>query len=236
MEPLKSFIRTYYWVYAFVLLSFAAMAIFTSKTVETISMTQIEHGCTTVVLDAGHGGEDGGATSCTGTLESQINLEITHRLNDLLHLLGYKTRMIRTTDDSVSTTGDTIGARKLSDLKNRVQIVNKEKQAVLISIHQNTFSDGRYDGAQVFYAPTKGSHDLADSLQHLLIQTLNPNSKRAIKPADGIYFMQNIRCAGILVECGFLSNQREAKLLENAKYQKRLVCVISSSLNNYLNP
>ena len=89
-----------------------------------------------IIIDAGHGGEDGGATSCRGVLESTYNLEISLRLNDLLHLLGYDTRMIRTTDTSIYTKGETIAQKKISDLKERVRIVNETENALLLSIHQ----------------------------------------------------------------------------------------------------
>ena len=92
----------------------------------------------TVIIDAGHGGEDGGATSCTGKLESTFNLEIAMRLNDLMHLLGIHTKMVRTSDISVYTQGSTIAAKKVSDLKNRVNLVNTTENAILLSIHQNT--------------------------------------------------------------------------------------------------
>ena len=103
-----------------------------------------------IVIDAGHGGIDGGATSCTGVLESQLNLEITLRLDDLLHFLGHDTKMVRTTDTSIYTEGTTIAAQKVSDLKERVKLVNETENALLVSIHQNTFQDDRYHGAQVF--------------------------------------------------------------------------------------
>ena len=93
----------------------------------------------TVIIDAGHGGIDGGATSCTGVLESNINLEIALRLEDLFHLLGIPTKMIRRTDRSVYTQGNSIAAQKVSDLKNRVNTINSTPNAVLISIHQNYF-------------------------------------------------------------------------------------------------
>ena len=111
----------------------------------------------TVIIDAGHGGIDGGATSCTGVLESTLNLEIALRLNDLLTLLGMDTTMIRTTDTSIYTEGNTIAAQKVSDLKERARIVNDTENAILISIHQNTFSNSKYSGAQVFYAATEGA-------------------------------------------------------------------------------
>lgn len=188
----------------------------------------------TVVIDAGHGGEDGGATSCTGVLESRINLEVALKLNDLLHLLGYNTRMIRTTDISVYSEGSTISQKKVSDLKERVRIVNETDNGVLISIHQNTFSDSRYTGAQVFYGAAEDSRALAEVLQEAFVRTLNTENNRGIKKADGIYLMERILCPGILVECGFLSNPDEEALLRNGDYQNKLCCVIAASVGNYL--
>ena len=107
-----------------------------------------------IVIDAGHGGIDGGATSCSGKRESTYNLEIALRLEDLMHLLGHDTKMIRTTDVSVYTKGETIAQQKNSDLKERVRIVHEAENSLLISIHQNHFSDSKYHGAQVFYADT----------------------------------------------------------------------------------
>lgn len=187
----------------------------------------------TIIIDAGHGGEDGGATSCTGVLESQINLEIALRLEDLCHLLGYRTLMIRRTDASVYTEGNSIAAKKASDLRQRVKIVNGVEDGVLISIHQNIFPDSQYSGAQVFYAPTEGSHDFALLLQTLLVSSLNPGSNRKCKTADSIYLMQHIHCPALLVECGFLSNPTEEAKLRSEEYQKMLCCVIVSGLSQY---
>ena len=139
-----------------------------------------------IVIDAGHGGVDGGATSCTGKLESAYNLDIALRLNDLFHLLGYDTRMIRTTDISVYTKGESIAQKKISDLKERVRISNETENALLLSIHQNNFSDSRYSGAQIFYSGTEGSAALARQLQTEMIRTLNPGSNRKSKKSDGV--------------------------------------------------
>lgn len=187
----------------------------------------------TVIIDPGHGGIDGGATSCTGVLESGINLEIGLRLNDLLGLLGHDTVMIRTTDTSVYTEGNTIAAQKVSDLKERARICNETENAVLISIHQNTFSDSRYGGAQVFYAPTKGSQSLATALQNGFCAELNPGSSRRCKAAESVYLLQNIRCTGVLLECGFLSNPEEEAKLRSAEYQQKICCVIAAALNEF---
>lgn len=188
----------------------------------------------TIVIDAGHGGVDGGATSCTGVLESQFNLEIALKLNDLLHLLGYNTVMIRTTDRSVYTSGETIASQKISDLRQRVKIVNETDRAILISIHQNMFQDSQYRGAQVFYGTKGEGKKLAESLQNAFVQTLNPGSNRKSKQAEGVYLMQHIDCTGVLVECGFLSNTQEEALLRSDEYQRQICSVIASTVGQFL--
>lgn len=187
---------------------------------------------TCIALDAGHGGIDGGAVSISGIPESQINLEITTRLNDLLHLFGYKTFMLRNTDSSLHTEGATIGAQKISDLKNRVQMIENNKTSLLISIHQNTFSDKRYSGAQVFHRSDPESAALAEHLQCNFIKTLNPGSKRKPKQAKGIYLMEHLSCPAILIECGFLTNAQEEALLRTETYQKQLCCAIAATISS----
>ena len=185
---------------------------------------------TVYILDAGHGGEDGGAISCTGAKESDINLQITLRLNDVFHLLGRETWLIRETDVSVYTSGNTIAAKKVSDLKHRVSIVNETADAVLVSIHQNTFPESKYYGPQVFYNGKGSSKTLAKKLQVSLNASLSPQSKRQSKPGEGIYLLEKIDAPGILVECGFLSNEREEALLRDREYQKKLCCVIATGI------
>lgn len=205
-----------------------------NQTVATISeMIPVER-LHRIVIDAGHGGEDGGAVSCSGKNESYFNLQIALRMNDLLHLLGYDTVMIRSTDTSVYTAGETISQKKVSDLKQRVRIVNRTNNALLLSIHQNTFPEEKYSGAQVFYATTPGSEELAKRLQDDLVSTLNPGSNRKAKQGSGIYLLDKIGTTGVLVECGFLSNQQEEAKLQMPDYQKKLCCVISSGLVRFL--
>ena len=187
-----------------------------------------------VVIDPGHGGEDGGATSCTGQMESAYNLAISRKLEALLHLLGYRTRMTRTEDVSIYRTGDTIAQKKLSDLKERVRIANETDNALLISIHQNQFRESQYSGAQVFYAKTDGSKELGYQLQANLVASINPGSNRKSKPISGIYLMERIHCPGVLIECGFLSNPQEEAQLRNGEYQNKLCCVIAATLSEYL--
>ncbi len=187
-----------------------------------------------IVIDAGHGGVDGGAVSCTGIYESQINLEIALRLDDMCHLLGRRTVMVRTQDVSLhGPDATTIAQKKVSDLRNRVQLVNDTQGAILVSIHQNHFSQSKYHGAQVFYAPTESSEDIAKLLQDNF-RILDASNNRTCKPADSVYLLSKIQCPGILVECGFLSNAQEELQLRDAEYQKKLAVVIAGSIHSFM--
>ena len=221
-------------IYAVILVALLSITIGGSKVISVISENTSVEFRRTVVIDAGHGGVDGGATSCTGVLESQINLEIAQKLNDLFNLLGINTVMIRNTDCSVYTEGKTISQKKISDLKERVRIANSYENCVLISIHQNLFTEEKYSGAQVFYAHTPGSQKLAKSIQSSFIKTINPNSHRQEKQADSIYLMQHIQCPGVLVECGFISNPQEERLLRDKSYQQKICSVIACSVSNFI--
>lgn len=222
-------------LYLYTVVGLMAAVLWGSRAVTVLSESlpiQREH-C--FVIDAGHGGEDGGATSCTGKLESAINLEIALRLDDLMHFLGHETRMIRTTDVSVYTKGESIAQKKVSDLKERVRIVNATDGAILLSIHQNNFSDSRYYGAQVFYADSQESYELANKMQSAFVATINPGSNRKVKQAAKVYLMEHIECPGVLIECGFLSNPAEEAKLRSPDYQKALCCVIAATAVSYAN-
>lgn len=220
--------------YLLVVIVFVGIAQMGSNTVSTIRQQNPVDRHTRIVIDAGHGGIDGGATSCTGVLESQLNLEIALRLNDLFHFIGYETVMIRSTDESIYINGNTIASQKVSDLNERVRIVNETADGILVSIHQNTFQDSRYYGAQVFYSSAEQSQYLAQTVQNQLIQALNPESKRKAKPAKGVYLMEHIKRPGILIECGFISNAKEEAQLRSPEYQKKLCAVIAASVSSYL--
>ncbi len=185
---------------------------------------------TVFVIDAGHGGEDGGAVSCAGYRESQINLQIALRLNDLMHLLGRKTVMTRTTDCALSGNEATVAARKTADLHRRAQIVAETEHAFLISIHQNYYTQEKYSGAQMFYNRMADAREMAEALQTAMVQTLNRGSSRKSKPVEKIYLLEAIDAPGVLVECGFLSNTVEEAKLRTEDYQKKLCCVLASVL------
>ena len=220
-------------VYSLVLLAFLVSGILGSQVATVLSENSPIDNRHCFIIDAGHGGVDGGAVSCTGAYESHINLQIALKLNDLMHLLGMETEMIRTEDISVYTSGESIAAKKSSDLKERVRIVNRHENATLLSIHQNHYSNSFYSGAQIFYPKTIGSEALAKALQKQFISSLNPGSKRQAKKAEGLYLMKNIEKPGVLIECGFLSNYEEEAKLRSEDYQKRICCVIASVCSVY---
>lgn len=187
-----------------------------------------------VVIDPGHGGEDGGAVSVSGQPESGYNLAVSMRLQDLLHLLGYETKMIRREDISVYTEGKSLSEKKRSDLKERVRLVEETQGAVLLSIHQNHYPDPELEGAQVFYASTEGSEALAEQIQSLLNGSLCAGNRRQVKKASGVYLMERISRPGVLIECGFLSNPREDAKLRDPEYQKQLGAVIAVAVSKFL--
>ena len=184
----------------------------------------------TVVIDPGHGGEDGGAVSPDGVMESQINLAVSHRLSDLLRFAGQRTLLIRTEDVSVHTEGDTMRARKVSDIHHRVEIVNATEGAVLLSIHQNSLPSSRVThGAQVFWNTGEGAETLAGVVQDALNTAINTgNEKLPRKIPATIYLMNHVSVPAILVECGFLSNSTETARLQEPSYQLKLAAAIAT--------
>lgn len=222
-------------IYSSVIAGLVLFGILGNRSVQVISQNAALEDRHCFVIDAGHGGVDGGTVSCTGVYESKINLEIALRLEDLMHLLGYDTKMIRTEDISIYTYGNTIAGKKASDLKERVRIVNETENAILLSIHQNHYSDSYYRGAQMFYPNTQGSQQLAKQLQTAFVTALNPGSNRKAKAAEGLYLMKHIEKTGVLIECGFLSNYEEENLLRQSDYQKKICCIIASVCGEYLN-
>lgn len=179
----------------------------------------------TVILDAGHGGEDGGAVAPDGTAEKEINLEITKDIAVFFDLFGIHYIPVRTTDISVCDEGlDTIRKRKYSDIMNRASLVDSTPDSVLLSIHQNFFPEEKYSGTQVFYSKnTEDSAQLADMIQTSVTDTLQPENNRTVKAAGSeIYLLDKAKNTSVLVECGFLSNPQELSKLKDKTYQAKI--------------
>ena len=186
----------------------------------------------TLVIDAGHGGFDGGAISEDGTRESDINLSIALRLDSIVRFCGQKTVMTRW-DDRRKT--DILSYSERDDLRQRAELTNSTDNPVLISIHQNYYPTAQPKGAQVLYSSFGNSEKLGSRMQELLVSRLDPENRRLAAPAPSdLYLTSNVRCPAVLVECGFMSNNFEVlKLKENA-YQNALALVIAASYLEYI--
>ena len=185
----------------------------------------------TVVIDPGHGGEDGGAVSPGGVQESHINLALSKRLRDLLCFAGIPTVMTREEDVTICDEGlGTIRARKTSDIRNRVAIVNGTENAVLLSIHQNSLPSSTVThGAQVFWNQQEGAKELAEAIQTSLNGAINVgNEKHTKQIPPTVYLMNHVTVPAVLVECGFLTNQEETRRLQDETYQRALAVSIAA--------
>lgn len=189
----------------------------------------------TIVVDAGHGGEDGGASDQKGRPEKNINLAIAQDLQQLLTASGYHVVMTRTTDTALSDPLPTIRERKTSDLHNRMKIIERQESCIVVSIHQNKFEQSRYSGAQVFYSDNDmGSKELAESIQGRVVSLLQKDNTRAVKPAtSSIYLLWHAKVPAVLIECGFLSNPEEAEKLSQERYQRQMAFAIYCGLLDY---
>lgn len=183
-----------------------------------------------IVIDAGHGGMDGGASGADGTLEKHINLEIAKILSDLLTASGYETVMTRETDVMLSTE-DGKGSAKMQDLKQRLNIASAHPDALTVSIHCNKFSMDSCKGMQVYYSDSETAKKVADEIQNASV-ILQPYNKRATKKADSsIYLLYRAVSPSVLVECGFLSNPEELQALKTEDYQKKTAMIIFKGIS-----
>lgn len=180
-----------------------------------------------ILIDAGHGGEDGGAEGADGTLEKHINLAIARPLGDLLRVMGYTVSYTRTEDTMVSAVGDTLRERKVSDIRNRLLMI--QQADMTISIHQNKFSQTQYSGTQVFYGTgSADSRVLAAAIRSSVLSLLQPQNTRKLKQGDGsVYLLKHATQPLVLVECGFLSNEAEREKLKTREYQLQMAFAIA---------
>ena len=223
--------------YFSVILSFIViiLSILFCKVQQTSSTNIYNNYFPVLIIDAGHGGEDGGAVADDKTLEKDINLDISIKLNDILSVFGYKTKMIRNKDIDLHLTGDTIRQRKISDIQERYKIMNSIDDCLYISVHQNKFNDARIHGAQTFYSPNNNeSKILADFIQESISSQLQPDNNRVIKKSGtDIYLLYNATKPTVLVECGFISNYKELANLKNYDYQQQMALSIAFGIINY---
>ena len=188
-----------------------------------------------LIIDAGHGGADGGAVAPDGTLESDINLDIALRLEALAAFWGVQTVMTRSAETiDYPDSALTLAAMKKADQDERIAVINAVPNGVLVSVHQNNYSAPQPSGIQVFYGTEPGGGELAAVMQDNLTANLCPENRRVAAPIDeGIYLMRHAACPAVLVECGFLSNPGELRKLETEEYRTQLAVVMLASYMQY---
>lgn len=217
--------------------AFVFLMIFAALNIKISVSSQSVKSMPKIVVDSGHGGEDGGAVSESGVLEKDINLSIANDTSALFYLLGFDVTQTRKNDVALDNGEDTIRKRKVSDMKKRLEIFNSSEKNTIISIHQNKFSESKYHGTQIFYSPNNPkSKQLADSIKYSVKGLLQPDNERECKKADsGIYLLKNTNNPAVIVECGFISNGEECKNLLDSQYQKQMAFSITTGFLSYYN-
>ncbi len=180
-----------------------------------------------IVIDVGHGGKDAG-TSSGNVLEKNLNLEVALLLRDKLHQHGVDVILTRDGDYDLATPGAT--RRKKSDFDNRIRYINESEADLYLSIHMNYLGNSKYYGAQVFY--TEDNYELAHAIQDsFIVELKSPMEEK--KLSNSIYMYKQLKIPGVLIECGFLSNNKERELLQDDDYQEKLVNSIIKGLVRY---
>lgn len=191
-----------------------------------------------ILIDPGHGGEDGGTQSADGILEKDINLQLSKKIEVLLQQRNLQTQMTRGEDALIyDASCKTMREKKVSDIKNRMAMIEAASDCLFLSIHQNYFSDTACRGTQVFYSPNNAqSAVLADAIQKAVVSAVQPENQRVIKPSGKeIYLLYHAQVPAVMVECGFLSNPEEAAKLTDEDYQNKIAAAIVDGVCNYLN-
>ncbi len=191
-----------------------------------------------VLINASHGGIDGGAIGADGTPEKDINLQISLYLNEILKSYGFNTVMIREDDRSIhSESAKTVREIKVSDIHNRMSVMENTDNCIFISIHQNSYNSSKYWGTQVFYSPnTQESKLLAGEIQQSVVSLLQSNNERQIKECGkSVYLLYYAKKPAVLVECGFITNYSDLELLKNEEYQRKMAFSVADGILNYVN-
>ncbi len=201
--------------------------------VQTLATTQT---LPLIIIDPGHGGIDGGTSGGDGTLEKDINLALSHKLNAFLTSMGFSTFMTRT-DDRLIGEDTTIQSQKRRDIMKRLSMVEEQDNVILLSVHQNYYEQPQYSGFQVFYTENNSANQkLATCLQETVVSLMQPQNDRQIKTVGSeIYLLHHCTKPAVMVECGFMSNVKELSLLKNENYQSQMAFSLGSGLIQYIN-
>lgn len=236
---MKHFLSVFLWVLSLslflVALVLGTLYLYGIVTPKQVSVNNTEgEKAKTVILDAGHGGIDGGAVGLYGTLEKELNLDLAQKLAKLLEAQGVSVVLTRCDDALLTTEG--ASTRKSGDLQARAKIANETENGVFVSIHMNRFPQESVKGITLYYSPNHvDGRRFAEAVMNGVVDRIQPENKRPIKEADdSLYLLSHISCPAILVECGFLSNPYEAALLADDAYRARLAEVLRDAILTYL--
>ena len=201
----------------------------------TVETTSTPASNKTIVIDAGHGTPDKGAESKNGTTESDINLAITLKVQNLLEQSGCVVLLTRSDENGIySLDSKTLKEKKVSDIKNRVKIGNNSSADIFVSIHLNKIPQEQYYGWQCFYKKeNENSKKLAENIQNSLNESIEKENKREALSITNKYIVEHVEIPLSIVECGFLSNSQEEKELKDDEYQNRLAWGIYCGIVNY---
>ena len=223
-----------YFILATIMISVISFSLFpkTENTVQTVSLPVSGK---TIVLDAGHGLPDQGAESTEGITESSINLKIVKKVQSLLEQSGCNVVLTRSDENGIyDLNSNTIREKKVSDIKNRVKIGNESSADAFISIHLNKIPQSQYYGWQTFFkVNSQESEELAKSIQQELNSSIQKENKREALKITGKYIIEHVEVPITIIECGFLSNPEEEKLLQQDEYQDRLAWGIYNGIMDY---
>ena len=185
-----------------------------------------------IVIDIGHGGNDPGKVGINSGLEKDINLAVGLCLKEYLSAAGYRVTLTRETDVSLADTD--ASNQKLSDFHNRTRFINDQAPSAVISIHQNSYPQETVKGTQVFHSGSTESAYLASCIQEQCRRILDPDNHRQIKKNTDYYLFRHVTSPIVIVECGFLSNYKEANLLITEDYQQKIAWAISMGTIQFL--
>ena len=235
----KVFIRLIFFIiFTIVFVLTSLLILWISGSFSTATGAEVfseENPTSVVIIDAGHGGEDGGALSADGLCEKDINLDIAKKLCQFMTLSDYKVIMTRD-DDRLLYDKGTTGGKKHQDISNRIKIASSYENSIFVSVHQNKFPIRKYSGFQVYFSKNNPeSKKLASVIQQNVKSHLQHENKREIKMADkNIRLLDSVQIPAVLAECGFLSNEHEAQLLADPEYRSKIAYLIYISIISYL--
>ncbi len=228
-------LKKIYLVVCCILIATIAICQISIKKPEVVQTVALPVNNKVIVLDAGHGGEDGGGSSDSGVTEAEINLKIALKVQSLIEQAGGTVILTRSDENAIyDLDKKTLREKKVSDIKNRVKIGNESSADIFVSIHLNKLPQKQYWGWQTFYKEgNENSKRLAVSMQKALNESVGKDNKRESLKIENVYIIEHVEIPTAIVECGFLSNDEEEKLLQQEEYQDKLAWGIYVGIMDY---